>query len=77
MEVVGRGELPDMKQRWFTVAWRWDQVCLVGDRCGGLHVVTLETEEHLVIRQSMPKLHGRMGVTDLEGDLRLLAGMGS
>ena len=34
--VVGRGELPDMKQRWITVACKWDQV-------------TMEAEDHLVI----------------------------
>ena len=48
--VVGSGELPDMKQRWFTVACKWDQV-------------TMEAEDHLVIKQSSPKLHGRMGLT--------------
>ena len=42
--VVGSGELPDMKQRWFTVACKWDQV-------------TMEAEDHLVIKQSSPKLH--------------------
>ena len=42
--VVRRGELPDMKQRWFTVACKWDQV-------------TMEAEDHLVIKQSSPKMH--------------------
>ena len=38
------------------------------NRCGGLHMVTMESEEHILIKQSMPKLHGRMGVTDLRVD---------
>ena len=44
---------------------------MLGDRCGGMHVVTLEVGKKLVIKQSMPKLHGKMGVTDLRvvGDL--------
>ena len=32
--VVGRGELPDMKQRWFTVACKWGQVWVVGTGVG-------------------------------------------
>ena len=57
--VVGRGELPDKKQRWFTVACKWDQV-------------PMEAEDHLVIKQSSPKLHGWMGLTHLRVEEDLL-----
>ena len=52
---------------------------VVGDRCLGLLMVTLEAEEDLVIRQSRPKLHGRMGLTSgwRVTSYGHLAGMGS
>lgn len=64
--VRGVGHLPDMKQRWFTVATVWNDMWVVGDRCGGLHTFTLQTEGKLLMMQSLPKLHGKMGVTDLK-----------
>ena len=53
-----------MKQRWFTVACKWHQAWW-GTGVEGLHVVTMESREDLMIKKCMPKLHGKMGVTDL------------
>ena len=63
--VIGTGYLPDCKQRWFTTATMWKNMWAVGDRCGGIHTLALH-EGQLVIKQSMAKLHGKMGVTDLK-----------
>ena len=69
--MLGTGYLPDMKQRWFTLACMLGDLLMRGDRCGGLAMVIVAVEEMLVIKQSMPKIHGKMEVTILRvvGDL--------
>ena len=59
---VAEGTLPVSKQRWFSVAREWNDILILGDRVGSLH---LYRRENLELKQTFKKIHGRNGVTDL------------
>jgi len=65
---VASGELPEMKHRWFTAACKFSGNWVLGDRCGGINVIVHEKSSELTVKQSISKLHGRMGVTSLSKD---------
>ena len=64
LDVICVGELPVMKDRWFTASARLGAFIILGDRCGGVHFLT-RTGASLSMRESFPRLHGRHGVTQL------------
>ena len=65
------GQLPVMRERWFTTSCSWAGYYVLGDRCGGLHLLHLSAES-LTSVQSWPRLHGRHGVTQLLVDNGIL-----
>ena len=67
LNVIGVGELPMMKDRWFTASASLGDCIILGDRCGGVHFLT-RTGNSLAMRESYPRIHGRHGVTQLRVD---------
>ena len=64
LSVMAVGELPMMKDRWFTASTVLGECFVIGDRCGGVHFMA-RSGDSLVMRMSYPRLHGRHGVTQL------------
>ena len=64
LSVMAVGELPMMKDRWFTASTILGECFVIGDRCGGVHFMA-RSGDSLVMRMSYPRLHGRHGVTQL------------
>ena len=65
------GELPPMRERWFTASCSWASYYVLGDRSGGLHLYRLSADQ-LSSVQSWPRLHGRHGVTQVMVDNEIL-----
>ena len=61
---LAQGELPAMRERWFTASCGWGPYYVLGDRTGGLHLLQLSGAQ-LSSVQTWPRLHGRHGVTQV------------
>jgi len=67
LETVATGELPLMKERWFTASCFLDDILVLGDRSGGLHFYQI-VKSQIEIMETYPRLHGRHGVTSIVAD---------
>lgn len=59
--------VPACKERWITVAHRYDRYLIIGDRCGNLHLYVIENEG-IEWTNTLRHLHGSLGCTSVYFD---------
>lgn len=56
--------LPACKERWITVAHRYERYLLIGDRCGNLHLYVVD-DNGIAWTHTLRNLHGFLGCTSI------------